>query len=193
MSTETQNKQKPMHFGLLLLISFVIFHLGLIVDQTIRWSDHLQGLMNGVFHIMFYGIVWCFSLLPWSLLIFILYRRLNWKRFRTHWVLAPAVLALIVVIGSLIINPPTPTNRFKHFAKTELPTKIKNLHYHFSGGGIADYCDTYYFETTPNQVDQLIVAMNLEEDPYYGQEELSYTPVSPLPDCPDFSTWIGAK
>jgi hypothetical protein len=39
---------KPMPFGRLLLISFAVFNLGYIVDETIRWSDHLQGLANGL-------------------------------------------------------------------------------------------------------------------------------------------------
>jgi hypothetical protein len=193
MIESAQDKRKPIHFGLLLLISFVIFNLGYVVDQTVRWSDHLQGLMNGVFHVMFFGIAWGIYLLPWSLIVFALYRWRKWKRFRTHWVLAPAALALIASAGSLIIHPPTPSNRFKGSAKTELPTEIQNLHYHFSGGGIADYGDTYYFETTPDEVDRLIVAMNLKEDQYYGRERLSHTPVSTLPDCPDFSAWTGGK
>ena len=38
---------KPMPFGLLLLISFAVFNLGYIVDQTIRWSAHRQGHSGG--------------------------------------------------------------------------------------------------------------------------------------------------
>ena len=181
-----------MHFGLVLLISFAVFNLGYVVDQTVRWSNHLDGLMNGVFHVMLFGLAWCIYLLPWSLIVFGLYRWRKWKRFRMHWVLAPAFLALVVSIGSLIIHPPSPTNRFKSFAKAELPKEIQNLHYHFSGGGIADYGDTYYFETIPNEVDRLVADIGLTEDEYYGREGLSHTPVSQLPDCPDFSTWSGA-
>lgn len=107
--------------------------------------------------------------------------------------LAPAVLALIVLIGSLITHPPTPSNRFRNFAKTELPTDIQNLHFHFTGGGIADYGDTYYFETSPREVDRLISDMRLREDEYFGREGLSHTPVSALPGCPDFSLWQDAK
>jgi hypothetical protein len=60
-----------MPFGLLLLISFAVFNLGYIVDQTLRWSDHLQGFANGIFHIMFSGIAWCMFLLPCILVIFL--------------------------------------------------------------------------------------------------------------------------
>ena len=193
MSNELLHDQKSPHFGLLLLISFALFNLGYIVDQTIRWSDHVQGFLNGVIHILFFGGAWCFYLLPWSLIIFGLYRWRRWKRFRTQWILAPAVLMFLATIGGLLFQPPTPTRRFKSFAKTELPSNAQNLHYHFSGGGIADYGDTYYFETTPDEVARMIEDMRLDEDQLYGREGLTHTTVSALPSCPDYSTWEGAK
>ena len=155
---------KPMPFGRLLLISFAVFNLGYIVDQTISWSDHLQGLANGIFHVMFSGIAWCIFVLPWSLIIFAFYRWRRWERFRTHWVLAPALLAVMVSIGFLIAHPPTASNRLRTFAKADLPDRIRNLHYHFSGGGITDYSDTYYFETTPAEVDRLVLEMRLTKE-----------------------------
>jgi hypothetical protein len=193
MNETDQSKPKQTHFGLVLLSSFVIFNLGYIVDQTIRWSNHLQGFMNGIFHIMVYGMMWCVCILPWSFLIFGLYRWRKWKRFRLHWVLAPAVLAFCFSVGSICLNPPTASNRFKRFAKTELPSNAENLHYRFSGGGIADYMDTYYFETSPEEVDRIIDDMNLAEDACYGREGLTHTAVSTLPDCPDFESWKDAK
>ena len=193
MSEQPAQNQKRLHFGLLLLISFALFNLGYVVDQTFRWSTHAQGFINGVFHILFFGIAWCLYLLPWSLIVFGLYRWRGWKRFRSQWVLAPAVLVLLATIGGLLFQPPTPSKRFKNFAKTDLPANVRNLHYHFSGGGIADYGDTYYFETTPEEVDRIINEMNLEEDEFYGREGLTHTTVSPLDACPDYSAWEGAK
>ena len=193
MSEQPAQEKKRLHFGLLLLISFALFNLGYIVDQTFRWSDHVQGFVNGIIHILFFGIAWCFYLLPWSLIVFGLYRWRGWERFRAQWVLAPAVLVLLATIGGLIFQPPSPARRFKNFAKIELPLNTRNLHYHFTGGGIADYGDTYYFETTPEEVDRLIDEMGLQEDEFYGRPGVSYTPVSPLPNWPDFSTWDGAR
>lgn len=194
MSEEhAQDKPKRLNFGLLLLISFALFNLGYIVDQTVRWSDHVHGFMNGVVHILFFGIAWCFYLLPWSLVVFALYRWRKWERFRTQWILAPALLVLLATIGGLLFQPPTPSRRFKNFAKTELPANAQNLHCHFTGGGVADYGDTYYFETTPQEVERIIAEMRLDEDEFYGREGLTHTTVSPLVGCPDFSTWEGAR
>ena len=51
-----QPKPERLHFGLLLLISFILFNIGPIIDQTIRWTNHLHGFINGVFHIMAFGV-----------------------------------------------------------------------------------------------------------------------------------------
>ena len=193
MSDDPAHDKKPLYFGLLLLISFVLFNLGYIIYQIVRWSDHAQGFLNGLIHILVFGTAWCLYLLPWSLIVFGLYRWFSWKRFRAQWVLAPAVLVFLATTGGLLFQPPSPTRRFKKFAKTELPASAENLHYHFSGGGVSDYGDTYYFETSPEEVDRIIREMRLDEDEYNGQEGLGHKVVSVLPGCPDYSRWEGAK
>ena len=124
--------------------------------------------MNGIFHIMINGIAWCMFIVPWSFLILAVYRWKKLKRFRSHWILAPVVLTLMISIGSLILQPPTPSTRFKQFTKSKLPEVTKNLRYFFSGGGIADYHDEYYFETSPSEVDRLISEMQLSEGGGYS-------------------------
>jgi hypothetical protein len=187
-----QDNRKRLPFGLVLLISFALFNLGYVVDQTVRWSDHAQGFFNGVVHILVLGIAWCICLVPWSLVVFVLYRWRGWIRFRTQWVLAPAGLALLATLGGLLFQPPTPSSRFKSFANTELPPNARNLHYHFSGGGFADYGDTYYFETTPEEVGRIIGDLRLDVDESYGHGGLTHASFAQLPGCPDYSTWEGA-
>lgn len=189
MVAPKQSKFKRLHFGLLLILSFAVFNLGFVVDSVFRWSNPLDGLANGIFHVMVYGIVWGIYLLPWSLFIYGLYRWRKWRRFRTAWVLAPSVLIFVLSIVSLVMNPPDPERRFLSFAKTKLPEKCQNLHYNFSGGGLADYGDTYYFETTPEDVDKLVATMQLSKDEVFGVMEFSNSPISPLPDWPDYKTW----
>jgi len=190
--THGQDSKQP-HFGMLLVISFVIFNLGFIVDQTFSWSDHPRGFMNGLLHVMVYGIVWFICLLPWSLIVFALYRWRKWRKFRAQWVLAPAVLVLLVALGTLIVHPPAPRSRFRRFAKTELPVNARNLHFHFTGGGLADYGDTYYFETTPEEVERIIRELNLSHDPAYFFEGRYHTSIEKIPGCPDFQSWVGAR
>lgn len=193
MSETDQSHSKQMHFSSLLLISFVVFNLGYIFDQTIRWSDHFRGFVNGVFHVLPFGLGWCIYLVPWSLLIYGLYRWGKWRRYRSRWVLAPAVLVLIVSIAALIVYPPTAKNRFKKFAKTELPADIQNLHFNFSGGGLADYSDTYYFETSLEETERIVEVMGLDEDKHSRRSGLSHSSISILPGCPDYSSWENAR
>ena len=105
----------------------------------------------------------------------------------------PSILIMILLAASLIIDPQNPANRFNRFAKTELPINAQDINFRFSGGGFADYADTYYFKTTSKEVDRLIADLGLAEDEFYGRKGMSHTIVSPLPGSPDFSSWEGSK
>lgn len=193
MTSPTEPPAKRLSFGLLLLISFVLFNGAYVIDQMFRWSDPLQGLTNGLIHIFFNGITWLLIILPWSLVIRALYRRRKWRRFRSQWVLAPSLLVMALTFATLVFSPPTPENRFRHFAHTELPENVDQLHYHFTGGGIADFGDTYYFQTTPAEVDRLITEMALQEDTFFAERKAGYSSVPTLPDCPNHQLWPDAK
>lgn len=186
---------KRVHFGLLLVYSFLLWSGGYVIDQTIRWSNHFEGFVNGAFHALFImSLVWAVYLGPWSALIWILYRWRGWRRYRTLWVLGPAVLAFALQMGSLIVSPPTARARFERFAGAELPEELKDLRVHFTGGGITDYGDIYHFTCTPDETGRLIRGMRLDEDPAFGNSEAgpgsSFT--IPLPHgWPDHREWDG--
>ena len=181
-----------MHFGKVLLLSLCLFVVGIVVDETVRWTNMLHGFFNGVFHAMIYACVWCFTALPWALVIFGLYRWRKWGRFRIHWALIPSVLLLVAHLTDLVIYPPTAQRRFRAFAKTELPAGIKDLQCSFSGGGIADYGDQYYFKCSADDVSRLIREMRLEPDQSYAGPSSSSI-ISGFSDRPNPKTWIGAR
>ncbi|MBN8458233.1 MAG: hypothetical protein J0M04_10390 [Verrucomicrobia bacterium] len=184
---------KQRNFALLLVGSFALFNGAYILDQTIRWSDHWDGFRCGLVHVIFIGIAWCIYVFPWSLIVFALYRWRKWSRYRAFWILAPAWAFLVFVLGSLVLEPPIPSVRFRTFAKSELPSDAVNVRHHFSGGGVADYFDTYYFETTPQEVERLIADMKLEEDVFGSMEMLPKLGYSQPPGWPDFLSWEGAR
>mgnify|MGYP000032353437 CR=1 FL=1 len=155
-------KRKPLHFGWVLLLSFGIFHLGPLVDQTVRWSDHLRGFMNGVFHIIFYTFGWGIYLLPWSLIVYGLYRWRKWKRFRTAWTIAPAFLVWVLVIIGFVSDPPTSKGAFEKLITRPLPESVKNLNVYRSGGGVADYTYLFYFEIDPEDFDKVLSSRAFE-------------------------------
>ncbi len=151
-----------MHFGLVLLISFAVFNLGQIVDQTFRWTNHAHGFMNGVFHVMIYGIAWCIYLIPWSLVILGLYRWRKWKRFRTAWLLGPALLACALPLAGLVVDPPTAKGTFEKMIVRPMPESVSNLKAFRSGGGIADYTYLLYFEIDPKDFDKVLKSRPFE-------------------------------
>jgi hypothetical protein len=188
---EDVDPAKPMRLVYALLLSLPLFGAGFVIEQTIRWTNHLDGLMSGLIHLIFFSIGAAIYLIPWALIVHFSFRkRANQKR-RTLWMLGPSILMCLLSISSLVTNPPTPRHRFKQLAKADLPAKMESLNYHFSGGGLADYHDTYYFKTSPTEVDRLIREMGLEEDEFYGDQSTSHTIISPLPGSPDFKKWPG--
>ena len=187
-----ETKPKQLHFALLLVISFVLFNGAYVVDQIFRWSNHLEGLMGGIIHVMFFMVPWAMILLPWSLLVLALYKWRGWQRWRTHVVLAPSYLVMLLSIAGLVFQPPTPSRRFESRTGIELPENAQKLRYHFSGGGFIDYTDIYCFETTPEEVDRLIRGMGMNGDGSMLEKVNGHTSVQYIPGFPDFRKWPGA-
>jgi hypothetical protein len=179
-----------MHLAKALFLSFCLFSFGLVVDQTIRWTSRFHGFLNGIFQTIYFGIGWCIYLLPWSVAIYALYRWRKWRRFRTFLIFAPSVFMLVVIFAGLVFEPPTPQNRFRSFTKVELPEMVSEIRYSFSGGGLADYGDQYYFKCSPEEVKRLVHEMHLELDQSYTSPE-SYTIIRGFSDRSDPKTWVG--
>jgi len=118
--------------------------------------------MNGILHIIVYGIAWTVYIVPWSLIILGLYRWRKWKRFRTAWLLGPAVLACALPIVGLAIAPPTAKGTFERIIVRPMPESISNLKAFRSGGGIADYTYVLYFEIAPQDFDKILKSRPFE-------------------------------
>ncbi|MES2738663.1 MAG: hypothetical protein V4672_20270 [Verrucomicrobiota bacterium] len=189
MPAKTENKQ--LHFSAALACSFGLVTGAFVVEQAIRYTDHLEGLVSGLLHVFFTGIGWAVYFLPWSLLVYAVYYWGKWNRFRTAWIIAPALLWFFGQLSSLITSPPTPQHRLKQYAGASLPLVTEGLRYYFRGGGVADYSDTYYFKCSKDDVDRLILEMQLERDPSFGQLE-AWGPIAALRDAPDPKTWKSA-
>ena len=189
-----RRRPKRLHFALLLFLSYLSFLCALIMEQTFDWTNHYDGFMNGLLQGSFFGILWCLMfVLPWGLILIKLNRWRGDQQSPTWSIMAPSILVVIYAIVSLLINPLDPAKRFKNFSNTELPSNAQDLNYRFTGGGIVDYSDTYYFKTTPEEVDRLIADLKLNEDPAFAVNRMTDYYFSPLPDSPDFSSWVGGK
>jgi hypothetical protein len=194
MKSEETLRPARLHFGLLMGLSFVALPLGYAVEQAFRWTDRWEGFLSGLLQGAMLGLPWCLIyVLPWGLAILGLYRWRGWVRFRSQWILAPSLLVFGVMLASLVLDPPMPATRFANFTKVSLPSDAGVLHYRFTGGGLIDYGDTYYFTTTPSEVERLIREMGLEEDRFYSSQGERYPGFSPLPGCPDYASWEGGS
>lgn len=189
---DSAGSNKQLHFGKVLLLSLCLFVVGIIVDETIRWTNVLHGFFNGLFHAMVYAFIWIWTALPWGLLVYAFYRWRGWGRFRTQLVLLPSFLMLLGHLGDLAFYPPTAKRRFRALAGAELPTGARDLHCFFSGGGIADYEDRYYFKCLPEDVKRLVREMKLEKDQTHNQTG-SHLFGWRSQDWPDATKWAGAS
>ena len=107
--------------------------------------------------------------------------------------LVPSILAICWVLVIFIVDPPAARSRFKKFTGVELPKNARDLGFSGEGGGLADFCDTYFFQSTPDEVDRLIRDLGLEEDTFWNGRKSSGLPGLPLPGCPDFRTWQNSR
>ncbi len=175
---------------LLLAVSFALFTASFIVDQALRWTNPVDGFLNGLFHVMFTGPAWLFMGLIPGLLIQGLYRWRGWKRFRTMAIISPGLVYFVIGLSGLITSPPTAAGRLKKTGGVELPSTARDILTRFTGGGLTDYSDIYYFHCSPADTAQLIQALQLEPLELAEEKERAGQSPGPIPPgWPDPSTW----
>ncbi len=174
---------------LLLAVSFALFTGSFVFNQALRWTNPVDGFLNGLFHVMFTGPAWLVMGLIPGLLIHGLYRWRGWKRFRSVAIIFPGLVCFIMGLADLITSPPTAAGRLRSTGGADLPSSARDILTRFTGGGLTDYTDIYYFRCSPADTGQLIQALQLElveEKARVGQ-----FPRVP-PGWPDPSTWHGS-
>jgi len=176
------------HFLVLLTASFLMFTGSNVLNETFRWSDPLDGMANGLIEVIFTGFVWLFFGLVPGLLMDGLYRWRGWQRFRSLAITALGIAALTLTIAGLIFDPTTPAGRLKHFTSADIPTSARDLRAHFSGGGLADYGDFYYFRCEPTDTEALISALHLKLD----DSSSGWFEKPPFPGWPNPADWAGS-
>lgn len=176
-------------FWLPLAGSFGLFTGAYVLDQAFRWTEPIDGMLNGVGHIFVTGLLWVpFGLLP-ALVLHGIFRWRGWERFYAFAIIAPAIAALAYIIVGLIVAPTTPARWLKAVTGADLPASARDIKAHFSGGGLADpYC-IYFFRCSPAETSRLIEALNLKSDQCNDQSPFTNAPFASWPDP---STWKGS-
>ncbi|MCG8599749.1 MAG: hypothetical protein MI807_06370 [Verrucomicrobiales bacterium] len=198
MSTEpgditTREITGPLHLGYALLISLFLLVIAYIAAESLGWSNTWHGISNGVRHSILVIPIWIVFFLPWGLGVFAIYRATKWNRFRTAWVIFPSMFFLCWAFLKATLFAEQPEERFERFSGAAFPGRCENLEYFFSGGGLADYIDTYYFETTPDEINRLIHELKLKADTEFRISEFPHIPISKLPNSPDWRKWQGLR
>jgi hypothetical protein len=191
--TTARERTKTPSLFQLIAVSYFLFNFGIILMETLNWTNKLHGFINGlivaaVFGTMFWGIV-C---LPWMAIVAYLYHGEESFRFRTPTLLLPTFIALAFFLFSLATSFPTPENRFESRTETPLPKPADNLIANIEGGGgLADFRDSFYFETSRDQTEKLISTLELKgsgkmkSEPSLANNKL----YRQLTGMPDFRTW----
>lgn len=137
---ETEAKErdspKPMNFALAALISLPLASVGFVVDQAVRWTDHMKGFLNGLFHMVFLSMAWPIYLIPWCLIVYFCYRKRDSKNNRTLWIMGPSIAISLFTLAGLIFQPPNAARRFEAFTKVRFPENVADLETHFPGVGL---------------------------------------------------------
>jgi len=192
MTKENKIQAKKRYFRVLQFISFLMFTISYPIAQTFKWTDQYQGFLNGCTHFFSLCKMWCFYILPWSVIIYVLYRFKKVKRFKSLCLLlAPPIITCCFHIVCVLTTPLAPGTRFQRFTKTTLPPDIRDLSYNFSGGGFENYTDLYYFRTSPVEVDRIISDLEVYIETRFGKIQ-NLNQNSAITNFPTLSSWDNA-
>ena len=187
-------ESSQLNFGWALLLSFLAFTAGPEFSEFQRWTDPLDWFVNCHWSLMVGGLLWGIVFLPWAVLVKVIYRCEHWRRFRTFWIVFPALAMFAYITWRTVASPPTAEGRFEALTHgVALPSDATNLRYHFWGGTWTSHKDTYYFHSSPAQVDRLISDLHLENgDREEDSKRPTITDIKVLPQAPDPKSWEGA-
>ncbi|GEM_PF-3004881 len=154
----TANTRRLLHFILVLLLGFVLLVVSMGTDQALRWSDHWRGFSFGATIV---GLLWLFTVLPYSLAVFALYYWRKWRRFLTLWLLAPVLVILGWSVPLWITNPHNVKTIFEELVASPMPSSVTNLKVWYAPA--FDHDSLMYFEIDPAQFSQLLATRAYDE------------------------------
>jgi|GEM_PF-2174463 len=196
--TEMNRPGKRTAFSFLLLASFLLFNGAFVIDQAIRWTDWSAGMLSGLILSIGFAFIWVLLVLPISLAFRARYQMTSRPRRWAMVLLAPSLAWFLLIMSGLFTAPPHAASSFRRFTKADLPEDSRNFRANLWGGGIADYANIYYFETSPANIGKLILVMRLEPDRSFDpahqvQRRHPNQSFDTLEDNLDFRTLPGTK
>jgi len=176
---------------LVLLLSFVVFHLDAAAYYAVLWLQGVQGGLSGLTDSLCSG-AWLWTVAPLALLIFVLYPSSNQPIDRFAWALAPTVVAVLLGFCFLALSPPILRPRFERWMKAKMPAEVAELRCKLMGVGIAGGSDKYSFTCSREETERLIREMKVKKREFSSAEEKDFG--LELRNWPgDCSKWPGVE
>jgi len=158
-ATGNDSRKTPLSFGWV-WASLVLMAVAFAIPETFRWNDPWTGFSNGLMAGATFALGGAVLLFPVLLVVKLASRW--WKPGK--FTRALLIALPLVLLGARLLYPVNPAEPFKNATSSALPANAKGLRSVTSGGGIADRGDEFYFETTPEEVDRLILELRLRRD-----------------------------
>lgn len=156
------------------------------------WTNKTRGLSSGLFDAILLSIPFVIIFLPiMGLILFLIRRRQLSPLLRILIVTAPVLACSLLMLGSTLLTALDTEGRFEQRMNCELPESAENFHAYFSGGGLSDHTDLFYFKISPHDIQHL-----LESRPYTlrAPETLTYFFIpDPPTGWPNPKNWDGLK
>jgi hypothetical protein len=191
--------KKPARFNLfwLLVLSFASLVGASFVLSLIQNTDPLKlFISNFLFVLPILFIMWLFLGLPWCLVMKFIGRVTKRGRLGETLVLAPAVLLFFNGLVSASPDSSAWRTRFNEISGVELPANVEGLRVQHEFGGCANGSTTYYFRTTPDEMDRLISELQFynanDRSVIYGGVDMPEL-VLKLRNCPSSDSWDGRQ
>lgn len=145
------------------VIVYLIGWLGICVDQAVSYTNPLEGLASGAIQGIFVSPFLLIYLIPAGLIGRAI-GSINRLRPCRWWIslILPLGLTVAPVIFR-IMDRVEPGRRFERFTGVAFPAHRENLQVAFSGGFLADYCDTYTFECPRDETENFIRELGLQK------------------------------
>ncbi len=147
---------KPFHFALVTAASFIICFSSLGVVQLACWINGIDGFFITPWDLMAIIVVWGCAILPYSIFLALMYRWFKWKRVRTAWLLAPAILFCAFFIFINLNDNLTPEGTFSRIITHPVPDSLNNLRVNIARSLMGGNQWIFYFELDPVDAEKLM-------------------------------------
>ncbi|MBN1552411.1 hypothetical protein JW979_13135 [bacterium] len=156
-----------------------------------HWIFQTREVNELFFYLLMFSIGWCICVVPWSFIVFMVFR---WRRInqrRTAWLLAPSILMLLTILAK---DTYSVRGMFEKVIMEPIPESVSDLKAFGVGGGFGNPQYLLYFRIDPNEFNTVLnsrpfkISSTSFDDiaPFYPSNWISY-------GWPNLKQWVDAE